>query len=270
MELLTARGSAMSFSHLSLFKRSNGLWYIIYQEGGHRRWKSTGEALKAEALQKLTDFRELLRQKPKVITLIQFTAEFLSYASTTYAKPTVDIFAIGLRHLFAIAGDCPLTQINSKHVDRYKAERLKSVTATSVNVEVRGLRAVFNVAMRWKMVENNPFSGVQLLRIPEQPPIYFTKEDFKSLITIITENWLKEVVVFAALTGLRRGEIINLRWQEIDLQRKLINIQSTASFKTKQGKRRTLPLSEASYRLLEMKMKQSSNDYVFSLNNERI
>ena len=66
----------------------------------------------------------------------------------------------------------------------------------------------------------------------------------------IAEDWLKEVVIFAALTGMRRGEILNLRWEQIDLQRRIIFIQSSLAFKTKQGKRRVMPMSDIVYSLL--------------------
>ena len=254
----------------TLFKRSNGVWYILYNEGGRTRWKSTGASLKTDALKKLTEFNELLRSKPKPKTLSQFIMEFLSYAKATYAKPTVDIFAIGLKHLQVISGDCLLTQLSPQHIDRYKSQRLSSVSPTTVNVEVRGLRAVLNVALRWKLIDDNPFSKVQLIRIAEQPPTFFSKADFQNLISVIKENWLKELVVLSVLTGMRRGELINLRWQEIDLQRKLLHIQSNATFKTKQGKQRTLPLSEVAFQLLSARHRLSVCEYVFSLKEEKV
>jgi len=55
----------MSISRLSLFKRSNGKWYILYPEGASRKWKSTGETRKSAALKRLTEFQDLLRLKAK-------------------------------------------------------------------------------------------------------------------------------------------------------------------------------------------------------------
>lgn len=253
-----------------LWKR-NGTYYIGYvDERGKKRWKSSKSSLKNEALKKLTEFKALLQSEPVTKTLSQFKREFISYAEATYAKPTVDIFTIGLRHLSSLSGDCLLTQLTPQHIDRYKAKRLQAVSPTSVNVEVRGLRAVLNIALRWKLIESNPFSNVQLIRTPELPPTFFSKEDFQKLIAIISENWLKELIVFAVLTGMRRGEIINLRWQDVDLQRRLIQVQSNPSFKTKQGKRRTLPLSDVAFQLLSVRHRQSACEYVFSLNGTKV
>ena len=84
----------MALAKIFLFKRSNGLWYIIYDENGHRRWKSTGSALKGDALQKLTEFKELTSEKPVAKTLLQYKEEFLSYARSTFAQGTVDISSV--------------------------------------------------------------------------------------------------------------------------------------------------------------------------------
>ncbi len=52
-------------SRISLFKRSNGFYYILFDDEGRRRWKSTGCTLKADALRQLTDFKALLRKAVK-------------------------------------------------------------------------------------------------------------------------------------------------------------------------------------------------------------
>jgi len=69
--------------------------------------------------------------------------------------------------------------------------------------------------------------------------------------------------VFAALTGMRRGEILNLRWESVDLQRKVLVLQSTASFRVKAGRRRTVPLSESAVYLLRLRENKSKSGYVF-------
>jgi integrase len=260
----------MSVTYLSLFKRSNNIWYIIYNEDGRQRWKSTGCNLKSDALKQLTEFKKFIQSKPKAKFLSEFKQEFLEYSKMNYAKPTVDIFVVGLRNLQLIAGDCLLTHITPRHVDMYKTERMKKVSPVTVNVELRSLRTLFNVALRWNLIENNPFSKMQLMRVPERPPIFFTKEDFQKLILIIKEDWLKEIVIFAVVTGMRRGEILNLRWQEIDLERRIIQVQSTPTFKTKQGKKRTVPLSQTAYQILISRQSHSTCEYVFSLYNHNI
>jgi site-specific recombinase XerD len=76
-----------------------------------------------------------------------------------------------------------LTDISPRHIDHYKAERLKMKSPVTVNVELRSLRTILNYAVRWRLIETNSFARVQLVRIPEMPPLYFTKEEFRLLLS---------------------------------------------------------------------------------------
>ena len=254
----------------SLFKRSNGFYYILFEEDGRKRWKSTKCSLKSGALKTLIEFRQLLKTKPKAVTLSRFTSNYLEYARVNHAKGTVDIATIALKHLKAIVGDCLLTNVTPQHLDQYKSKRLGEVSPVSVNVELRALRAIMNVALRWRLLEGNPFAGMQLVRTPERPPSYLSKDDFQKLVSLIKDHWLKEVIVFAVLTGMRRAEIVNLRWENVDLGRKLIHVQSNGSFKTKQGKRRIIPIGDVTYHLLCSKLGRRLDEYVFLHRGRRI
>ncbi|TAK62803.1 MAG: site-specific integrase [Bacteroidetes bacterium] len=259
-----------NLSSFSLFKRANGYYYILFSEEGKKRWKSTGCFLKGDALKALSEFSNLCKEKPKPVTLSQFAKEFLDYSQTTFARRTVIIYTSTLRNFQEIAGDCLLSSLNHRHLDLYKTERMKRISPVTVNIELRTLKAALNVAVRWKLLGSNPFSDVQGVRVPDVPPCYFSKADFQRLLDAISEQWLKEIVVFAVLTGMRRGEIVNLRWNEVDLNHKMIYIQSNPTFKTKQGKRRVIPMNDFAFTMLNAKAGCVSGEYVFTYNGRKI
>lgn len=62
---------------------------------------------------------------------------------------------------------------------------------------------------------------------------------------------------------MRRSELVNLRWTDIDLERRVIQTESSATFKTKAGRRRTIPLSDAALILLRSRLAKNSLEYVF-------
>jgi hypothetical protein len=181
----------MTVSNLSLFKRPNGFWYVIYTVDGRRKWKSTKCKERGDALEKLTAFNELTKPKLPANRLSSFTEEFLRFSTSTYAKASVDIFRISLRNLAAISGDCMLTEISPRHIDHYKAERLSKKSPVTVNVELRSLRTILNYAVRWKLVETNPFARVQLVRIPEMPPLFLRKRNFNCCFQSLTSHGSK-------------------------------------------------------------------------------
>jgi integrase len=259
-----------SYLSLSLFKRSNGIWYVLYDDEGRQRWKSTGCSMKSDALKCLTEFKTLLNSKPKAKSLSVFVQEFLAYASVNYANASVDIFRVALRNLQAVAGNCTLLELTPWHLDQYKTKRLGEVSPVSVNVELRALRTILFIAVRWKLLSDNPFSRAQLVRVPEAEPTYFSEDDFQKLLSLIKEEWLKELILFAVATGMRRAEVLNCQWRNLDLGRRVVHIQSTPSFRVKCGKRRTVPLCEVVVQMLAKRAWSSGEEYVFSLNGQKL
>lgn len=140
----------------------------------------------------------------------------------------------------------------------------------TLNIELRTLRAAFFYAVRWEMLKANPFSHVPLCRIPERSPAFFTASDFQALISTIKERWLRSVIVLAACTGMRRGEIANLKWGDISTPERVVRIQSDSTFRTKAGKRRVIPLNNAAVRLLSELRQCEQTEYVVTLNGKKI
>lgn len=262
----------MSKTHLFLFKRSNGIWYIHFKENERSRWKSTGTKSKSDALQKLTTFEKLVENKPQNRSLSQFVTDFLSYARVNRSPATVEIFKRCLNHLRTIAGDgCSISSLTAEHADKFKSKRLQgNVSPQTVNLEMRALRAIMNIALRWTLIKENPFSRIQLCKIPETSPKFLSRDDFKKLFDIVEEIWLKEIIVFAILTGLRRAEITNLKWTNVDFTRKVISIESSPTFMVKSGKKRIVPMNEMVFQILESKYKERRTEYVFALNDKKI
>ena len=67
-------------ANYSLLKRSNGFWYVLYEADGRTRWKSTRTRSRAEATKSLSNLKDLLKPRARVILLSRFTQEFLLYA----------------------------------------------------------------------------------------------------------------------------------------------------------------------------------------------
>jgi integrase len=254
-----------------LSKLPHGIYYLFFQdERGKRQKVTTRCRTKTDAYRFLQTFRADQRSADGRIRLAHFVGEFLAYARTAYAERTVLIYSNCLQRFLTFVGDRPLATFNAKHLDDYKAFRLGKVKPVTVNIEVRQIKAAFRTAVRWKMIHQSPFDQVKQCRVPEKPPVYISRADFERLLTIIKENWLRELILFAVLTGLRRGEIVNLKWSQIDLERRLISVQTDATFRTKSGKRRLVPMHDVVVGLLNQRIGRSHSEYVFTLNDQQI
>ncbi len=257
-------------SRLSLFRRNNGVYYIIYHRNGRPYWKSTGRTNKAEALKALTQFRHL--PKPKLIpkSLSSFVDDILAYGRATFRPGTVEMYRRAFMHLQTLVGPVSLSSLTPQHIDMYKVARLVGHSPVTVNIEVKALKAAMNTAVRWKLLASNPFADVRQLRAPDTLPLFFARDQLDRLLAAVPYVWFKQLIFFAVSTGMRQGEILNLTWQDIDFPRKLIHIQSGQTFTTKAGKRRSIPMNESVTTLLLSKAVKRRNNLVFTYHGRPI
>jgi integrase len=145
-------------------------------------------------------------------------------------------------------GSCRLRSITHGDVRQFRAARLEQETRTktqrtiaSVNRELSMLRRMMNVAQREGWILRNPFvtddSLISLADENKRERILTREEEIKLLAECETPQraHLKAILICALDTGMRQGEIFSLRWRDVDLENRLINIQA---FHTKTMKAR--------------------------------
>jgi len=246
----------------SLFRRSNGYYYVLKTVNNRRVWESTGTRNKAEALKQLIQGQKPTTH-PASLKLSQFQNQVISYARTNVAPSTVVLYGYAMRDLIRLVGDHSLSEYTPQMVEQFKVERLREVSPVKVNIDFRTLRAAFSLAARWGMIPDNPFKKCRQLRIPPTRPVYLTPEEYHKLVSVINKDWFNEIVRFAVTTMMRLGEIVNLRWESVDLQRRVIFVENNADFRTKTRKCRVLPMDEWIYNLSRSMKKRSELVFTF-------
>ena len=251
-------------SKVYLTHRSNGFYYVVYWHEGRRRWKTMHARTKREALNAVRDLELLLRERPAPKPLSVFAGEFLQYAASTFRPKTLDLYKRALANFQKLHGDPALSSLTPRHIDSYKASRAEQASAVTTNMEIRALKAALAMAVRWNFFPENPFQSVKELKVPDSPPVFLSRGDFQALLKTVEQGWLRELIIFAVATGMRQGEILNLRWQNIDLVQKTVHIHSSATFRTKNGRRRSIPLNDTAYAILSSKGPRNLTDLVFT------
>jgi integrase len=268
-----------------LSKHATGYYYVWYRDDNKKKHKvSTRTRLKVEAIKFFQSFRreehERL-QKAKQILLSSFFKDYLQYVQSNLARRTWIIHRNTCNRFVAMFGDIPLMSVTARHFDLYKSHRLNMlkrpnsknpqlIRPITVNIDLRTLQTIFNTAVRWDLILKNPFVGSRPAFTPQQSPVFCTKEDVQKLMATVSERWLKDIIVLAVLTGMRRGEIVNLRWKDVNMDNRTLKIESNPSFKSKQGRRRVIPLNDTAYYLLQSRFGKSTSEYVFTLNGKKI
>ena len=184
---------------------------------------------------------------------------------TAKTKPSnAHIYERSLRILLEQIGNLPLSALTLEHIDTYITKRAQGHSPVTVNMEIRALQTAFRLAVKWKLLTENPFAEAEQLEEPDTLPLFMTKDDLDTYLKAVPYTWFKELVCFAVGTGMRQGEIVNLTWSQIDFDRRLIYVESNEYYRTKTNKKRTVPMSDAVFLLLQGKALRPHQDLVFT------
>ena len=160
-----------------------------------------------------------------------------------------------------------LNQITPGDIDDYKEKRLEEVKPGTVKRELEIIRRLFNLAKRDKKhFGSNPVTESGMPRVENQVMRILDYEEEEKLLKHSSAH-LKPIVMTALNTGMRKGELITLKWSDIDFDNNLITVRHEVS---KSKKSRKIPInSDLRKVLMEQKLKGGGNDYVFlTPNNE--
>jgi integrase len=225
-------------------------WYIDYAYKGRRIRKRIGQSKKVAELTlkdievKIAKGEHLGIHDSKKILFETFGNVYLEYAKTNKADKTYELNISNLHALTPFFQGKYLSDITPQDIEKYKAERLKRVLPASVNRDLTCLRHMLNKAVEWGYLSASPMKGVKLLKEPPGRLRFLSKDEIKRLMAELPDG-TKNVVLFALYTGLRKSEILNLRWNNVDLKNKMIIID-----KTKTNERRIVPMNNAVYKQL--------------------
>ena len=162
----------------------------------------------------------------------------------TYVVPSLALLE---QHL---GSETQLARVTSQQVEDFKLKRAQKVARSTTDKDLAVLKAFFNWCIAHRLAVSNPVRRVKLFHDDNSRLRYLTREEYDRLIkaarTITTSPYLEEKIVLALHTGLRRGSLFNLRWDQVDLANNVIRIP-----RTKTGRPLSLPLNATAKRTLE-------------------
>ncbi|GAI42281.1 unnamed protein product, partial [marine sediment metagenome] len=133
---------------------------------------------------------------------------------------------------------------------------LERLVQGRVNIELSCLRAMFNKAILWSKAVQNPVRHVKMLSEKNRRLRYLKEDEIERLIANCPD-YLRPIVVIALNTGMRKGEILNLKWEDVDLGTRIIYVVNT-----KTNEKREIPVNTVLYAML-VDLRTKSGAYVF-------
>jgi len=151
-----------------------------------------------------------------------------------------------------------LREISIQDVERIKAKLANEVAPGTVNRYLGVLKGLFTKAIEWGKADSNPVKKVKFFKENNARVRYLTGEEEVALIREIPEEH-RPIVIVALNTGLRRGELFGLRWENIDFRTGIITIPLS-----KHGEARHVPMNEVVRETLRKLSSRMRFDYVFT------
>jgi integrase len=184
-------------------------------------------------------------------TVADAAAEWLRYVVEDRAiKPSTqkEYRSMLNAHILPAFGDRPLEALTARDIERWRA-RL-SVCPRTKNKLVTVLHGIYRRAQRVWDLSINPALNVERLREPRSLDMdVFTPEEVMALVRAAASEQDAAIVLTAAFTGLRRGELVALRWRDVDFAASLIRVRATYAHEAlttpKSGRVRSVPMAPA-------------------------
>ena len=160
------------------------------------------------------------------------TKENLSESEQRRARWTIDL------QLIPRLGGLRASKIRREDIEQFQAERLASVSSGTVKKEMMRLKHILNRAVAWRYIKDTPAKGIPKVTPPPGRIRYLSPEE-RSTILENARPELRLFILAALQTGARRGELVALRWSDIDMKTRAITFANT-----KNGERRVVPLTD--------------------------
>jgi integrase len=244
------------------------VYLLDYRVNGYRKIESLGRITKREAelimaqrQKEIAEGRFPIIKDYKKVLFFDICDEFLEWSRTHKRSYIRDEGLV--KNLKSYFGNIPLYQITRRKAEEYQAWRIiqrkidgKPISPATVNREIAMLKRIINKATEWGKASKNPISKIKMF--PEERKLRFLSQQELTRLVECSPEALKPIILVAVFTGMRRGEILNLKWSNIRWDLGLIYVEHT-----KTNKIREIPMAKVIREILWQLKKKSKSEHVF-------
>lgn len=237
-----------------LYKRGDVWWYKfrfagrLFRESARTTSKSLARQVERKRHQQLEEGLHGIRKRTAPVTLATAADEWMKLKKPTWAAKSYEVEERNLRHLKPALGSVLLIDINAEDIASYQKDRTKArASPKTINLEVGTLRAILRRHRLWSNIQPD----VTMMPVRKVTGKALTDEEERRLLEAcrtLRSRTLLPVVTLALHTGMRRGEIQTLRWNQVDFLARHLVVGVT---KTAAGTGRVIPLNERALMTLQ-------------------
>jgi len=275
----------------TIYKRGD-VWYLDIRVNGRRVRRRVGKTKRIAELAlrdaEVKVAREEFGFSHARVPLREFFESFLDYSWATHRPTTTDRYRAVIDHFREFLLGMPkvncVSDVRPEVIDRFKVfrkspngnatgvqtdgnESTRPARARTINFEIDTLRLVFNLAIKWGYIRENPTKGIVKLRVEEsKSPRFLSVEECRRFLDACPSDLYAVYYTFLQ-TGMRKAELENLTWADVDLERRQIAIRRKKGWQPKTGERE-IPISDGLLKLLRRLHRIrdcGDSDYVFAV-----
>lgn len=214
--------------------------YVIdfYDTEGKRRWKTLPEGTtKAKAKEVLREIEDQLARgiylpSEKIPTFEKVAEGWLAYKRANVRETTWEMYRGHLKHHFDDINSIKVNRITTARVEKFISDRqVKNMNITSLRKLIITFNQVMNYAVRHKYIDYNPVRDAERpkrrgeIEAPVVQPL--TTAEINLLLAAENDQKYKTLFMTALMTGARQGELLGLKWTDVDWGNNQIHIQRT-------------------------------------------
>lgn len=233
------------------------MYYVIlnyYDLTGQRKqkWVSTGISAKGNNKRKAEqemraiehEWSEKLHLTNNELLFSDYLREWLEIVKHSVTDNTYWSYKNTIEHVICPYFDqtgiklCDLSTEDIKAFYDYKQDH-DNRSASTIHHYHANIQKALSYAVEMKRIHSNPAKIVVLPKVQKHIPNFYTREQAQQLLTAVKGDKIEPVVFLAACFGMRRGEILGLRWSSIDFNQNKFTINGTIKDKGASGSKYT-------------------------------
>jgi len=134
-------------------------------------------------------------------------------------------------------GDTPLAQTTTWQIEKWKAEQGRTLNLATVNRRLTVIKHMFKKAVEWDLTKANPATAVKRFTITSERTRFLSGGEIQRLLQEsekqVTSPWLLPLVTLALNTGMRQGELLAMKWENVSFERAVISIVQSKTLRPK-------------------------------------
>lgn len=246
-------------------------YYADYYDatGVHKRISLQTTDLRVAKLK----YKEILRRRDNVtevmpinITWEAFKDKLMIFITRERAPSALRRHRLAIRYVEAIINPHSLSDITPEGLQKIKDYMVDNgLHGHNINRLLQCIRVFMRLAERWQLIFKQDWSLVSKIRTPRGRVAFHTPQEIDRLLAACPSDAWRLVVLLGADAGLRRGEMVDLKWQDVDFPNNQLYIAPN-----KTDRYRYVPMTEALRNALETAQIHAKNEYVVNVCRTRV